>query len=516
MLIRRPVENGGYDVLVALHRAALATPSKKGAARILTLAYSRPYYKPNRASVLCMVHRLPRKALLAALVVTVLSGCASYRAHTLPASPDLAAALPVLPAPPDLPVLPAVRLSRIDPRSGLTESQVAELAVLADPELKALRAQIGVAQAQALAAGLPPDPLLTLSTAQVLSTGPGLSNPLALSIGEDIGRLITLGDARQAAAEHLRSINYQVLWREWLVAQHARQLWVDIRSVDADALLLRQQIRLYRQALVASGKAAAADALTPLELAPWRSALLHAEVMRADAQRRRSAAQASLRLLLGLAPQAALPLAGRMQRQLPSVQRIANALATLPQRRPDLLALAAGYRSADARLREQILAQFPGVSVQLSRSRDNNGVNMAGLSVGLRLPIFNGNRGNIAIAQASRRALLEQYQARLDSATSEVHALYDALGSIASELRVAEKPLRGLRETAAQAQRAFNAGALDWTTCAGAEQTYLERAFLAISLQRSLAQGRVALQTLLGVTDLAQKMPAKSESEPSS
>ena len=463
-----------------------------------------------------MIHRLPKKTLLAVLAMAALSGCASYSARPLPVSPDLATALPALSVAPDLPVVPAVRFSRIDPETGLTESQVAELAVLADPELKALRTQIGVAQAQALAAGLPPDPLLTLSTAQVLSTGAGLSNPLALSIGEDIGRLITLGDARQAAAEHLRSINYQVLWREWLVAQHARQLWVDIRSVDAETPLLRQRIRLYRQALDASGRAAAADALTPLELAPWRSALLRAEVMRADAQRRHSAAQASLRLLLGLAAQAALPLAGHMQRQLPSMQRIANALTTLPQRRPDLLALAAGYRGANARLREQILAQFPGVSVQLSRSRDNSGVNMAGLSVGLRLPIFNRNRGNIAIARASRHVLLAQYQARLDSDTSEVHALDDALGSIASELRVVEKPLRKLRETAARAQRAFNAGALDWTAYAGAEQTYLERASLAISLQRSLAQGRVALQTLLGVTDLAQKVPAKSESEPSS
>jgi len=459
---------------------------------------------------------MPERALLAALAATVLLGCAGYRARNLPVAPDLTAALPVLSAAADLPVVPAVRFSRIDPESGLTESQVAELAVLADPQLKALRAQIGVAQAQALAAGLLPDPLLTLSTAQVLSTGAGLSNPLALSIGEDIGRLITLGDARKAAVEHLHSINYQVLWREWLVAQHARQLWVDIRSVDAETPLLRQQIRLYRQALDASGRAAAADAMTPLELAPWRSALLHAEVMRANAQRRRSAAQASLRLLLGLAAQAPLPLAGHIRRQLPSLQRITNALATLTQRRPDLMALAAGYRSADARLREQILAQFPGVGVQLSRSRDNSGVNMAGLSVGLRLPIFNRNRGNIAIARASRHVLLAQYQARLDSDTSEVHALDGALGSIASELRVVEKPLRELRETAAQAQRAFNAGALDWTAYGGAEQTYLERASLAISLQRSLAQGRVALQTLLGVTDRTQKVPEKSESEPSS
>ncbi|MHB8493697.1 MAG: TolC family protein [Casimicrobiaceae bacterium] len=395
----------------------------------------------------------------------------------------------------------------------MTEAQVAELAVLADPELQALRAQVDVAQAQMRAAGLPPDPLLMLSSALLLSTGPGLSNPLALSIGEDISRLITRGDARAAAAEHLHGVNFQVLWQEWLVAQRARQLWVGIRSADAETPLFRQQIQLYRQALDAYRSAAAADALTELDLVQWRSGLLHAEVTLAGAQRQRDAAQASLRLLLGLAPQAAVPLSGHMQRLLPSPQRIATALASLPQHRPDLLALAAGYRSADARLREQILAQFPGVSVQVNRSRDNSAVNMAGLAVGLQLPVFNGNRGNIAVARASRHVLLEQYQGRLDSDTSEVPALYRGLSSIASELRIVEKPLLRLRETAAQAQRAFNAGALDWTAYVGAKQTYFERASLALSLQSTLAQGRVALQTLLGVTDpTPERVTAKPNS----
>lgn len=463
-----------------------------------------------------MKYRLLRECLLAMLAMAALSACASYSAHPLPVAPDLAVAPPALSMTPYPLVVPAVRFSRIDQGSRLTESQVAELAVFADPELKALRMRIGVAQAQALKAGLPPDPLLILSGAQVLTSGPGLSNPFAVSVGEDIARLITLGDARRAAAERLRGVNYQVLWREWLVVQHARQLWVDIRSVDAEMPLLRQQIRLYRQALTASGKAVAADALTRLELGVWRSALLRAEVQHADAQRRRSTAQASLRLLLGLASQAALPLAGKIQWQLPSLQRIMNALAILPRRRPDLLALAAGYRSANARLREQILAQFPGVSVQLNRSRDNNGVNMAGLSAGLRLPVFNRNRGNIAIARASRRLLLVQYQARLDSDTSAVHALYSTLSIAAGELRVVKKPLRELQATAAQAHRAFKAGALDWMAYGDAQQAYLDRASLAISLERSLARGRIALQTLLGVTDVAGRAPGKPESEPSS
>src|SRR6185437_7908078 len=68
-------------------------------------------------------------------------------------------------------------------------------------------------------------------------------------------------------------------------------------------------------------------------------------------------AESDLRQLLGLAPSAPLDLVGAPYEVDPDTAQLAAALADLPKRRPDLLALQAGYRAQEARLRGAILAQ---------------------------------------------------------------------------------------------------------------------------------------------------------------
>jgi len=52
---------------------------------------------------------------------------------------------------------------------------------------------------------------------------------------------------------------------------------------------------------------------------------------------------------------------------------VRQALATLPARRPDLLALKAGYAAQDANVRKAILAQFPLNNLAASYAKDPAG-----------------------------------------------------------------------------------------------------------------------------------------------
>ena len=441
--------------------------------------------------------------LSATVMLAAFAGCAHYQRKPLATKTDLATALPALVASPRALQLPGVRPRNFDPRIGLSATETAQFAVVADPALRALRDRRGLARAQLFAAGLLPDPQLTVSAARVLSSGPGLYDPRALALTETLGRLITRGDAKAAASAHVRQVNLEVLWQEWQVAARARVLWTELRLDRREQRLLQREAAFYRAGIGAYHRAAAAGALTELELARWQSAAVRVQDREGHVRRRAQAAAANLRLLLGLAEQVPLVLHGPVHRALPSTSTVARALRALPARRPDLRALAAGYRSANARLRMEILAQFPGISVQLNRARDNNGVNTAGVALALRLPIFDGNRGHIAIARATRRALRQQYQARLDESTVEVQRVYRSLVSMAREQRAVGGPhLASLRSMARHSRRAFGAGALGWNRYALAQQYYFERATLALRLDRELAEGRVMLQTLLGVPDL--------------
>ena len=134
------------------------------------------------------------------------------------------------------------------------------------------------------------------------------------------------------------------------------------------------------------------------------------------------------------------------------------AVTALPHHRADLLALQAGYQSQEQRLREAILAQFPAMSAGVEQARDPvEGINTIGLTANVTLPIFNRNRGQIAIQQATRAVLYQTYQARLDEAVSDADQIWQAAQIMARQLRGLDARLPAMGKTASAAKK-FSAG----------------------------------------------------------
>ncbi|MHB1581637.1 MAG: TolC family protein, partial [Acidithiobacillus sp.] len=101
------------------------------------------------------------RAVLSGLLL-LLAGCASY--HAEPLQTRLAATAKV-----EREMAAALRHDHpasaqpVNLHAPLSGEDLGEIAVLLNPDLRAMRAQIGVAQAQVFAAGLLPDPQLSLS-----------------------------------------------------------------------------------------------------------------------------------------------------------------------------------------------------------------------------------------------------------------------------------------------------------------------------------------------------------------
>ena len=142
-----------------------------------------------------------------------------------------------------------------------------------------------------------------------------------------------------------------------------------------------------------------------------------------DLERETDTTDHELAALLGLAPAVKLRLTGDANERLPERAEVDAALARLADRRPDLRALRAGYESGDRKLRQAILAQFPTLQVGVTRDRGTDKTRSVGIGITLGLPLLNGNRGNVAIQEATREQLGREYQARLDAAYGEVDQL---------------------------------------------------------------------------------------------
>ncbi len=379
----------------------------------------------------------------------------------------------------------------------LTMAQVAALAVRRDPELIAARAQRGIAKAQLLAAGMPPDPSIS-GGFEALLGGPGSMSSISGSLVQDVSALITYAPEKAAARAGVAQVDAGILWQEWQVAAQAEQLCVTLTSGQAMLASLRadqaelDNINNSVQAQVAAGNLTQADAAaTANSLAAVQGALNTQEQSQAQALDRLDA-------LLGLAPGVNVPLATPNVPPVPA-SAVQRAIATLPGRRPDLIALRYGYTQAEQKLRAAIWSQFLPISVGAAGGRDTTGVVSAGPQVSLTLPLFNRNRPAIAAAKATRAALHAQYIASLTSATAGAEALTQDIALLRGQVRAADAAAAQAQSAAADAQRAFAAGALDaraetdLITAAGA------RTREAIALRAQLQTAELSLATLLGL-----------------
>lgn len=430
-----------------------------------------------------------------AACAALLWGCATYHSQPLPAAPDLTR-FPPLTAPAASFAVPGLRPEPFDPARGLGETNIMTLAVADDPQLEAERLRAGVARAQLLQAGLLPDPQLSGGMSwSAVRTG------YDAALAEDIQALVTREAARRAAAAHVGQVSLEILWREWQVAERARELYIRIAALDALRSVLDERRRLLgtlcrrEQASLVRGEVTTADVTADFDAcraaeADWRSFELE------DNQARHA-----LDELLGLEPGVRLRLRKRaaMQRAL-SVSEYGEALAALPHRRPDLLALQAGYRSQEEKLREAILAQFPLVSAGIGKARSaEEGVQTFGFDVTLTLPVFDRNRGAIAIGRASRAYLRQSYQARLDDAESQADQIRAAAAIMRRQLGELEARLSDIERAATAARASLGRGELGLAAYAHVQSNFLAAQAEVIRLRASLEQAQSALGLLLAL-----------------
>ena len=438
------------------------------------------------------------RALAAVLAALALAGCASYSPQPLPERVSLGAGARAVTV--DAAQLPFGGLAThlYDPADGLDMDEAAMLAVANNPQLRQARDALGVARAQAFAAGLLPDPQIGFSVDHPTNGAAGNTTAFNLNPTFDASALLLRSSRRGAAQAEARRVELDLLWQEWQVVGQARLLYTRITAQDAVRSGLEAERDLLSQRYRRSREALAAGNVTIDFAAALLVALQNIDKQLNDLERGRLKNRASLNALLGLVPTAPLALAGEPQARALDAAAVRAALEQRLAARPDLLALRAGYRSQEEKFRGAVLAQFPALNVGLTRARDTSGLYTVGFGLTLSLPVLNGNRGNIAIEKATRRKLLDEYQARLDGAYGEAGVALENLPLLQEQLRRVGAGLAELREVAARAEAAFRTG-----NFAAADYTRLRIALIdkqteEINLKEALMEQRIALETLLG------------------
>jgi outer membrane protein TolC len=444
-----------------------------------------------------VIVRSTRKCLLPIVLALLAAGCATYRPAPLDDNPTLLSPPVVAALARDAAAIerPFLRPAAIDLGQPLDPNAVATLTVLLNPDLRALRERAGVADAQAFAAGLLPDPSFSLGADQVLS-GPDTFLGIAASLGVNLAALRTRAVARAQANAEARRVRLDLAWAEWQTSGQARIQAARIVALERAETLARAARDDAQSILDRMLRAAGRGDILPDQVQAARLAAFDAADRLRTTERDLAAAQSELRRLIGLPPGYPLRLAPTPL-ALPSLDAAAL-FAIAARERADLQALRAGYAAQEAAVHKAVLDQFPTLDLSINGARDTAGNLTLGPSVAFTLPLWNRNRGGIAIERATRAALRAEYEARLFKTRSEIAAGVESLRILGRQRAAILRDLPALERFAAANQRAADRGDLALATAITAGQALRDKQILLAQAERDIAEQMIALELLTG------------------
>ncbi len=384
---------------------------------------------------------------LAVAAIILLGGCGTYQPRPLDAA-RVAKALPGRPltavwAAYSRRLLPALPPLVVVAHQGLTPAAAAVWAVVGDPDLRASRARVGIAQAQLLAAGLLPNPVFSFGVGLPIS-GLGLTSAFRAALSLPVQALVTRPARVAAARAQVRRVDLTLAWQAWQVALHAKDDVYQLELLNRERTVLHGEIGDLREQVALLARGERARLVTAGAALAARVALRRAELEAVRAGALYRVKLLALKGLLGLKPRDALRLSAQKENpfRVPPDRRAL--LAGLAARRLDLIALRAGYRAASAGMRAAVLGEFPPLSLGVNRARDTTDVNTVGTDLSVALPIFNHNQGAVAIARANRRLVLRTYAARLSDARLKVTELMASMQAARQEMSAHRQMLKAL------------------------------------------------------------------------
>ncbi len=438
------------------------------------------------------------------LSLGALPACRSY--HPMPLSP---AAVEARLQPPDAdsmrvrgqelkhPILPPLA---IDLRDGLSPDEAAVLAVIANPALRAERNRRAIADAQVLQAGILPNPQLALGFdfPTVGATG-GTVPAFGVGLSWDHTSLIGRRQRVDAAEAQRAQVELDVAWLEWQTAEAAKIALVRLAGLERQADLAAEGTTVFLQNAARLKSAVDAGFASAVEQAAADAAAVQAQATLLDLRKQAGQQRIALARLLGLPPDTDVhPQVDALPACCLDVPPLARLLDGLEQRRLDLVALRHGFASQEATLHATVLGQFPRINLGVTQARDTSNVGTTGIGVTIDLPIFDRNQGHIALEEATRQQLFDEYASRLFDARADVALLVDALGALGEQVRQARDALPALSALADAYRAALDLGQADAMSAFAAWNEALQKRVEVAALEQEAAEARIALELASG------------------
>ncbi len=366
---------------------------------------------------------------------------------------------------------PLFSMSTLD---SLSVEDAIRLAIDHHPDLRAAGYRVDAASGRVLQSGLYPNPSFNFG-AEALGASDGSGGETVYTIEQEIVLGGKLKRARELARSGQLLARNEFIAEEFAVATRVSQAYFAAIAAQ-ERLANREELVVLASQLLeaATSKVEAGSATVPDQLraeVAYEQSTMELETARFEAQ----ATRQTLASTIGLDESLELPFASPLNRlpHMPPHEKILS--ATLESNTRVLLARLATTQARQAHM----LAKARGVPNLVAsvgpRYSDIDGETTLDVGLGMQIPLFDRNQGEIQATLAERlsaSAQLEAVQLELQAEVSQAWAMYESAYAAAN--RYQNRLLPMAEQTLDLTRQAYNSGKADYLRLLDAQQIMVE------------------------------------------
>jgi len=375
----------------------------------------------------------------------------------------------------------------------MTLAELEEMAVRCNPTLAQAAARVQATRGQYLQAGLYPNPVIGYQGSEIGDDG--RAGQQGGFIGQEVVTAGKLRLNRAVASQEIQQAEYA--WQ----AQRLRVL-TDVRRGFYDALfaqraveLTEQLVRIGDQGVKAAEELFKAKEVARTDVLQARIEADSAKILLEKARNRHAAAWRGLAAIVGNPLMQPASLAGNLQDgmvQLGWEDTLNRLLAESPQ----LAGAQAGVARARAALSRECAGRYPNVELQAGVQYDNATQDtIAGVQVGVPLPIFNRNQGNIQKAQSELIAAQHEVQRVRLALQQRLAAVFEQYATARQQVdKYANDILPNAQESLKLVIAGYRQGEFSYLVLLTAQRTYFQTNLAYLDALRDLRMATAILE----------------------
>lgn len=402
------------------------------------------------------------------------------------------------------------------PTGELTLRQAFSLALLHNPDLAAFSWEVQAKEAEALQAGLLPNPELAIDLENFAGSGE-FSGTDAAETTVTLSQLVELGGKRAKRREAAALVANLAGWD-----YETKRIEVLTDTANAFIVVLASQERLAQSTELAAvaerffqtvKARVEAGKVSPVEQSRAQVALASARLENERSARSLAAARKSLAALWGEADSTFTRAVGALDviETVPSLVQLAGQI----ERNPDVARWTAEERQRRAGLKLARADALPDLTVGLGvRNDQGSGDNALVAGISIPLPVFDRNQGGVAAARAAlNKSRLEQQAVRSKTLASLAERYRDLTSAYAESMTLKEQILPAAASAFEAATLGYQAGKFGFLEVLDAQRSLFEVWGQYLEALTSYHQARAEVERLIGAPlDAFAAAPAQHQS----